>query len=69
MRLRILIPFVILATIPAAAQQDDRRPTARQFALTSTASFRRSSIRTKRKLRATHHQNWLGYLEGSRTMI
>src|SRR5258707_3584904 len=21
------------------------------------------------KLRATHHQNWLGYLEGSRTMI
>ena len=69
MRLRILIPFVILATFPAAAQQDDRKADREAIRAHIDSIFQAFIDKDVAKLRATHHQNWLGYLEGSRTMI
>jgi len=69
MRLRILIPFVILATFPAAAQQDDRKADRDSIRAHIDSIFQAFIDKDAAKLRATHHQNWLGYLEGSRTMI
>src|SRR5499426_109920 len=69
MRLRILIPFVILATFPAAAQQDDRKADRDAIRAHIDSIFQAFIDKDVAQLRATHHQNWLGYLEGSRTMI
>ena len=69
MRLRILIPFVILAALPAAAQQDDRKADRDAIRAHIDSIFQAFIDKDVAKLRATHHQNWLGYLEGSRTMI
>jgi ketosteroid isomerase-like protein len=69
MRLRILIPFVILMALPAAAQQDDRKADRDAIRAHIDSIFQAFINKDVAKLRATHHENWLGYLEGSRTMI
>jgi ketosteroid isomerase-like protein len=69
MRLRILFPIVILAATPIAAQQDDRKADRDAIRAHIDSIFQAFIDKDVAKLRATHHENWLGYLEGSRTMI
>jgi len=52
------------------AGQDDGRSADRAAIRAHIDRIFQAFIRKDaRELRATHHQNWLGYLEGSRTMI
>lgn len=57
-----------LATI-GAAPQDDRKADREAIRAHIDSIFKAFIDKDATKLRATHHQNWLGYLEGSRTMI
>src|SRR5438105_12938321 len=69
MKLRLLaMPFVLVATL-GAAPQDDRKADRDAIRAHIDSIFQAFIDKDAARLRATHHQNWLGYLEGSRTMI
>jgi len=69
MRLLVLATFIVLASSLAAAQQDDRKADRDAIRAHIDSIFQAFIDKDVAKLRATHHENWLGYLEGSRTMI
>src|ERR1044071_8219446 len=69
MKVRTLLTFVIVAATCGAAPQDDRKADRDAIRAHIDSIFQAFIDKDKEKLRATHHQNWLGYLEGSRTMI
>lgn len=60
--------MIVVATI-GAAPQDDRRADREAIRAHIDSIFQAFIDKDPAKLRATHHQNWLGYLEGSREMI
>jgi ketosteroid isomerase-like protein len=71
-----LLSLLILAGLPTAvraqapAKANDGRDSDRTEIRAHIDSIFQAFIKKDAaKLRATHHQNWLGYLEGSRTMI
>ena len=69
MKIRALIvPLVLWATL-GAAPQDDRKADREAIRAHIDSIFQAFINKDAAKLRATHHQHWLGYLEGSRTMI
>ena len=59
-------PAYAQATSPANDGRDKDRAEIRAHI---DSIFQAFITKDAAKLRATHHQNWLGYLEGSRTMI
>src|SRR3989441_2045496 len=69
MRLQTLAVFLILATTLGAAPQDDRAADREAIRAHIDRIFQAFIKKDAAELRATHHENWLGYLEGSRTMI
>jgi ketosteroid isomerase-like protein len=73
MLLRTLAVFLVLAATLGAATQDDskadRKADREAIRAHIDSIFQAFINKDAAKLRATHHQNWLGYLEGSRTMI
>src|SRR5437870_1958566 len=69
MRLNTLAVFLVLAATIGAAAQDDRAADREAIRAHIDSIFQAFIDKDAAKLRATHHQNWLGYLEGSRTMI
>ncbi|MEK6410609.1 MAG: hypothetical protein AABN34_27095 [Acidobacteriota bacterium] len=69
MALRTLAMLLVLATTLQAAPQDDRTADREAIRAHIDSIFQAFINKDAAKLRATHHQNWLGYLEGSRTMI
>jgi ketosteroid isomerase-like protein len=69
MRLRTLAALLVLAAAIGAAPQDDRAADREAIRAHIDSIFQAFIDKDAAKLRATHHQNWLGYLEGSRTMI
>jgi hypothetical protein len=69
MRLRTIASFLVLASTIGAAAQDDRAADRAAIRAHIESIFQAFIDKDAAKLRATHHQNWLGYLEGSRTMI
>src|SRR6266481_8923170 len=69
MRLRTLAAFLVLAATIGAAAQDDRAADREAIRAHIDSIFQAFIDKDAAKLRATHHQNWLGYLEGSRSMI
>lgn len=69
MRLRTLALLLILAATLQAAPQDDRTADREAIRAHIDSIFQAFINKDAPKLRATHHLNWLGYLEGSRTMI
>ena len=69
MRLRTLAALLVLAATIGAAPQDDRAADREAIRAHIDSIFQAFIDKDAAKLRATHHQNWLGYLEGSRTMI
>ena len=69
MRFQTLAVFLILATTLGAAPQDDRAADREAIRAHIDRIFRAFIKKDAAELRATHQQNWLGYLEGSRTMI
>jgi ketosteroid isomerase-like protein len=64
----IALVVVFLATV-GAIPQDDRKADREAIRAHIDSIFQAFINKDAAKLRATHHQNWLGYLEGSRTMI
>src|SRR5437870_8988044 len=69
MRLRTLAMFLVVAATLGAAPQDDRKADREAIRAHIDSIFQAFIKKDAAALRATHHQNWLGYLEGSRTMI
>src|SRR3981081_4682321 len=78
MTLRILdfslFPFVLgvalfAANTPAVRAQDDRAADREAIRAHIDSIFQAFIRKDAAALRATHAENWLGYLEGSRTMI
>jgi ketosteroid isomerase-like protein len=69
MRLRLLTMLFVLVATLGAARQDDRKADRDAIRAHIDSIFQAFIDKDAAKLRATHHQNWLGYLEGSRTMI
>ncbi|MEK6288026.1 MAG: nuclear transport factor 2 family protein [Acidobacteriota bacterium] len=69
MALRTFAMLLVLATTLQAAPQDDRTADREAIRAHIDSIFQAFINKDAAKLRATHHQNWLGYLEGSRTMI
>ncbi|HSB09788.1 MAG TPA: nuclear transport factor 2 family protein [Blastocatellia bacterium] len=69
MRLRIFAVTFVLAATLGAAPQDDRKADREAIRAHIESIFQAFINKDAAKLRATHHQNWLGYLEGTRTMI
>ena len=69
MKLRTLAAFLVLAATIGAAPQDDRAADREAIRAHIDSIFQAFIDKDAAKLRATHHQNWLGYLEGSRSMI
>ena len=69
MKLRTIAAFLVLAASIGAAPQDDRAADREAIRAHIDSIFQAFIDKDAAKLRATHHQNWLGYLEGSRTMI
>jgi len=73
MILRTCAAILVLATALAASPQndprDDRKEDREAIRAHIDSIFQAFINKDAAKLRATHHQNWLGYLEGSRTMI
>jgi len=69
MNLRTLAAFFVLAATTGAAPQNDRAADRAAIRAHIDSIFQAFIDKDSAKLRATHHQNWLGYLEGSRTMI
>jgi len=61
---------LLFATITSTANiQDDRAADREAIRAHIDSIFQAFIKRDAAALRATHAQNWLGYLEGSRTMI
>ena len=69
MRLRTVPVILILAATVGAAPQDDRAADREAIRAHIDSIFQAFIKKDAAALRATHHQNWLGYLEGSSTMI
>jgi ketosteroid isomerase-like protein len=69
MRRYIPVVFLVLAATLGAASQDDRAADREAIRAHIDRIFQAFIKKDTAELRATHHQNWLGYLEGSRTMI
>src|SRR5438132_6144024 len=69
MRLYTLAVFLVLAATPGAAPQDDRAADREAIRAHIDRIFQAFIKKDAAELRATHAPNWLGYLEGSRTMI
>lgn len=69
MGLRTLSVILLLAATLGAAPQDDRAADRDAIRSHIDRIFHAFITKDAAELRATHHQNWLGYLEGSRTMI
>src|SRR6266436_5434353 len=69
MRLPISALILVMAATLGAAPQDDRAADREAIRAHIDSIFQAFINKDAAKLRATHHQNWLGYLEGSRTMI
>ena len=69
MKTRTLLVFLVLLATLGAAPQDDRKADRDAIRAHIDSIFQAFINKDAAKLRATHHQNWLGYLEGSRTMI
>jgi ketosteroid isomerase-like protein len=65
----MLALLLIVATLPGAATQDDRAADRAAIRAHIDRIFRAFINKDAAELRATHEQHWLGYLEGSRTMI
>ena len=69
MKLLTLAMFLILAAPIGAAAQDDRAADREAIRAHIDRIFQAFIKKDAAELRATHEKNWLGYLEGSRTMI
>ena len=69
MKLLALAFFLLLAATPRAAAQDNRAADREAIRAHIDRIFQAFIKKDAAELRATHEQNWLGYLEGSRTMI
>ncbi|MFY9557952.1 MAG: nuclear transport factor 2 family protein [Blastocatellia bacterium] len=65
----LLAMFLVLAATAGAAPQDDRKADREAIRSHIDRIFQAFIKKDVAELRATHHPNWLGYLEGSRTMI
>src|SRR5512132_2529761 len=69
MRFSALGMCLVLAAALEAPRQDDRAADREAIRAHIDRIFQAFIKKDAAALRATHHQNWLGYLEGSRTMI
>src|SRR2546428_3968584 len=69
MRPHTLAALLLLASTLGAAPQDDRAADRAAIRAHIDRIFQAFIKKDAAELRATHAQNWLGYLEGSRTMI
>jgi ketosteroid isomerase-like protein len=69
MGLHTLAAVLVLAAAFGAAPQDDRAADREAIRAHIDSIFQAFIDKDAAKLRATHEQNWLGYLEGSSTMI
>ncbi|HSE36116.1 MAG TPA: nuclear transport factor 2 family protein [Blastocatellia bacterium] len=69
MALRSLVVTLALAATLAAQPQDDRKADRDAIRAHIDSIFQAFINKDTAMLRATHAKNWLGYLEGSRTMI
>lgn len=69
MRLRTIALVLFLSATIGAAPQDDRAADREAIRAHIDRIFQAFIKKDAAELRATHHQNWLGYLEGSREMI
>src|SRR5713226_3071636 len=69
MKLHLLAVLLILAATAGAAPQDDRAADRQEIRAHIDRIFQAFIKKDAAELRATHAPNWLGYLEGSRTMI
>jgi ketosteroid isomerase-like protein len=69
MPLRIFGVVLVLAVTLLAAPQDDRKADRDAIRAHIDSIFQAFIKKDAAMLRATHAKNWLGYLEGSRTMI
>ena len=69
MRHHSLALFLLLAATLGAAPQDDRAADREAIRAHIDRIFQAFIKKDVAELRATHERNWLGYLEGSRTMI
>ncbi|HWN99045.1 MAG TPA: nuclear transport factor 2 family protein [Blastocatellia bacterium] len=69
MRLRTLALVVFITATAGAAPQDERKADREAIRAHIDSIFQAFIDKDVAKLRATHEQNWLGYLEGSSTMI
>jgi ketosteroid isomerase-like protein len=69
MTLHILAALLLLAPTPLGTPQDDRSADREAIRAHIDRIFQAFIKKDAAELRATHQQNWLGYLEGSRTMI
>src|SRR6266487_4127931 len=68
----VLVVAFVAATTPAISSmnvQDDRAADREAIRAHIDSIFQAFIKKDAAALRATHAQNWLGYLEGSRTMI
>jgi ketosteroid isomerase-like protein len=69
MTLRAFGVILVLAVTLGAAPQDDRKADRDAIRVHIDSIFQAFIKKDSAALRATHAKNWLGYLEGSRTMI
>src|SRR5438477_12702243 len=69
MRLLTLALFLVLVAPLGAAPQDDRAADREAIRAHIDRIFQAFIRKDRAELRATHAQNWLGYLESSRKMI
>jgi ketosteroid isomerase-like protein len=69
MTLRALGIILVFAITVGAAPQDDRKADREAIRAHIDSIFQAFIKKDAAALRATHARNWLGYLEGSRTMI
>ena len=69
MKLRIVAGILTFAVTVAAAAQDDRKADREAIRAHIDSIFQAFIKKDAAALRATHAKNWLGYLEGSTTMI
>ena len=60
---------LLAATAPAVCAQDDRAADREAIRAHIDSIFQAFIRKDNAALRATHAENWLGYLEGSRTML
>ena len=65
----LVLLFAVAALPFAASAQDDRAADRAAIKAHIESIFQAFIRKDPAALRATHAENWLGYLEGSRTMI